>query len=117
MLRRPSVPLGPVPTEPRPPWVVFPGQKPTDPMTQGAQEAVKDAWCAFWEALGPEERAAYFNRWNAPPEWRSTIEDWWSGMTPEKLAEEARESEKELARWRAENPPRRTWLRRLFGRG
>ena len=100
--------------EPVPPWVACPDQDPDRSMTQGPIEAVMVEWVPFWRGLGLDEKARYLDRWAAPVEWRETIAFDFD-LTDEELAQDARESEEWLARRQAERPPRRSWLRRLFG--
>lgn len=61
-------------TELPPPWIIFPDLRPSDPATQGAEEAYIDLeWLPFWRTLDKGARGEYFDRWNAAPEWREVV--------------------------------------------
>jgi hypothetical protein len=55
-------------TEPKPPWVLHPGNDPTwAGWRQGVTEAgLRDLWLRFWHALRSDNRARYLERWPPP---------------------------------------------------
>ena len=67
----PDESLGPArPGEVRPPWIEYPGFGPTDFFWRQSGEAWRHyVWEPYYNALGPEEQAAYRTYWKVPQEW------------------------------------------------
>jgi hypothetical protein len=62
--------------EPPPPWVAFPGKRPSANAWQrpdGGAWWFCDFWLPFWDSLLPGERAAYLDRHRAPEPWHSFL--------------------------------------------
>ena len=101
-----------------PPWVVFPEIAPEElaaHLRQGTTEVWFDQyWRPFWASLTESQRAQYLEHWSASPAWKEALGIFTAHVGVD-LAADAAESEEYLKRWRAENPVKRPFWRRLFG--
>jgi hypothetical protein len=66
----------PGPREMQPPWIRWPGALPE---WSGFRQGYGEAWYLlhfqpFWSKLGPDDRLAWLDRWEAPAAWRNRLE-------------------------------------------
>ncbi len=109
------------PSQMQPPWLVFPEMKANDYLQwikQGASEAWFDQiWKPYWTSLSPLEKNDYYDFWQATTEWREANDFLFESANQIEMDQDADESEQFLAKWRAENAPKPSWLKKLFGLG
>lgn len=109
------------PGQMQPPWVAFPEMDSNNYLQwikQGATEAWFDQiWKPYWITLSPLERNDYYDFWRAPNEWREANDFLFENANQIDMDQDADESERFLAEWRAKNTPKPSWLKKLFGLG
>lgn len=102
-----------------PPWQVFPKLPPEDLeayLKQGHTEAWFDqVWKPFWTSLSEEQREQYLGHWSATPEWRDAMYIFTLHEEIDLKAEWAEFEERSRQR-RAEEQPKVSLWKRLFGR-
>ena len=53
-----------------PPWVAFPGYPPGDGFwRQSGENWLRYIWEPYWNALSPERKKEYLEKWMVPKEW------------------------------------------------